>query len=52
MKFDVPSSARLPTIWGDFDIHVHHEEKTGLDHVALMMGSMDGPDPVLSLIHI
>ena len=51
MKFDVPSSARLPTKWGEFDIHVHHEEKTGLDHVALMMGSMDGPDPVLLRVH-
>ena len=51
MKFDGPRSARLPTIGGDFDIHVHHEEKTGLDHVALMMGSMDGPDPVLLRVH-
>jgi GTP cyclohydrolase II len=51
MKFEVPSSAKLPTKWGHFDIHVHHEEKTGLDHVALMMGSMDGPDPVLLRVH-
>lgn len=51
MKIDVPSSAKLPTKWGLFDIHVHHEEKTGLDHVALMMGSMDGPDPVLLRVH-
>lgn len=51
MEIDVPSSAKLPTKWGLFDIHVHHEEKTGLDHVALMMGSMDGPDPVLLRVH-
>ena len=48
---DVPSSAKLPTKWGLFDINVHHEEKTGLDHVALMMGSMEGPDPVLLRVH-
>lgn len=51
MVSDVPSSAKLPTKWGLFDIHVHHEEKTGLDHVALMMGSMEGPDPVLLRVH-
>ena len=51
MKYDVPSSAKLPTKWGQFDIHVHHEEKTGLDHVALMLGSMEGPDPVLLRVH-
>jgi GTP cyclohydrolase II len=51
MKPDVPSSAKLPTKWGHFDIHVHHEEKTGLDHVALMLGSMEGPDPVLLRVH-
>ena len=51
MKSDVPSIAKLPTKWGQFDIHVHHEEETGLDHVALMMGSMEGPDPVLLRVH-
>lgn len=51
MESDVPSSAKLPTKWGQFDIHVHHEEKTGLDHVALMLGSMEGPDPVLLRVH-
>jgi GTP cyclohydrolase II len=51
MKSDVPSSAKLPTKWVQFDIHVHHEEKTGLDHVALMLGSMEGPDPVLLRVH-
>ena len=47
---DVPSIAKLPTRWGQFDIHVYQEEATGLDHVALMLGDMTGPD--LSLIHI
>ena len=47
MSDDVPSVAKLPTKWGQFDIHVYHEEETGLDHVALMLGSMEGPDPVL-----
>ena len=51
MSDDVPSVAKLPTKWGQFDIHVYREEETGLDHVALMLGSMDGPDPVLMRVH-
>ena len=48
---DVPSIAKLPTRWGQFDIHVYQEEATGLDHVALMLGDMNGPDPVLLRVH-
>ena len=51
MSDEVPSVAKLPTQWGLFDIHVYHEEETGLDHVALMLGSMKGPDPVLLRVH-
>ena len=48
---DVPSEAFLPTRHGDFRIQVFHESTTGLDHVALTLGSMEGPDPVLLRIH-
>jgi 3,4-dihydroxy 2-butanone 4-phosphate synthase/GTP cyclohydrolase II len=48
---DVPSEAFLPTNYGDFRIQVYHEEETGLDHVALVLGSMTGPDAVLVRIH-
>ena len=51
MSNEIPSIAKLPTKWGQFDIHVYREEETGLDHVALMLGSMDGPDPVLMRVH-
>lgn len=51
MSDEIPSIAKLPTKWGQFDIHVYREEETGLDHVALMLGSMDGPDPVLMRVH-
>ena len=47
MESKVPSSAKLPTKFGLFDIHVHHEEKTGLDHVALMMYRENYPSDVL-----
>ena len=48
---EIPSEARLPTRYGDFNIRVFHESETGLDHVALSMGDMAGPDPVLMRVH-
>jgi GTP cyclohydrolase II len=48
---DIPADARLPTAHGEFRIRVFHEENTGLDHVALSMGDLSGPDPVLVRIH-
>lgn len=48
---EVPSKARLPTKNGEFNIRVFHEKETGFDHVALYMGDMSGPDPVLMRVH-
>lgn len=48
---EVPSEARLPTKYGEFNIRVFHESETGMDHVALTMGDMTGPDPVLMRVH-
>ncbi len=48
---DVPADARLPTKHGEFRIRVFHERLTGRDHVALSLGDMDGPDPVLVRMH-
>ena len=48
---EVPSEARLPTKHGEFNIRVFHESETGFDHVALTMGDMSGPDPVLMRVH-
>ena len=47
---NIPADARLPTSHGDFRIRIFHEE-SGLDHVALTLGDMEGPDPVLVRIH-
>jgi GTP cyclohydrolase II len=41
----------LPTEHGEFIIRIFHESATGLDHVALTMGDMTGPDPVLVRVH-
>ena len=48
---EVPSTARLPTEHAEFVIRVFHESSTGLDHVALTLGDMAGPDPVLVRVH-
>lgn len=48
---EVPPIARLPTVSGEFQIRVFREENSGLDHVALTLGSMEGPDPVLVRMH-
>ena len=48
---EVPSRARLPTTFGEFEIRVFHEKETGFDHVALTLGDMRGPDPVLVRVH-
>lgn len=50
-KSEIPSQARLPTVHGEFQIRVFHEANTGLDHVALTLGEMTGPDPVLVRMH-
>ena len=47
----VPSEAKLPTLSGEFNIRIFHEAETGHDHVALTIGDMSGPDPVLVRLH-
>ena len=50
-RSEVPSVAFLPTNRGDFKIEIFHEDSTGFDHVALTLGEMSGPDPVLVRLH-
>ncbi|RJU91314.1 MAG: GTP cyclohydrolase II [Candidatus Poseidoniales archaeon] len=50
-RTNVPSTAFLPTTHADFNIEVFHEDSTGMDHVALTLGDMKGPDPVLIRVH-
>ena len=47
---DVPSVAILPTPYGPFRIEVV-KDKGGLEHVALSIGDLSGPDPVLVRVH-
>ena len=47
----VPAEANLPTVHGDFRIRIFNDSSTNLDHVALTLGNMDGPDPTPVRIH-
>jgi len=44
-------SSRLPTEWGDFEIHAFDDPDTQKEHVALSMGDVADGHPVLLRIH-
>ena len=44
-------SSRLPTQWGEFDMHGFEDLETGKEHVALTLGDVSRGDPVLTRIH-
>ena len=50
-KGGIPADAKLPTDQGDFRIRVFHDAESGLDHVALTLAEMEGPNPVLVRVH-
>ena len=50
-KGGIPADAKLPTDQGDFRIRVFHDAESGLNHVALTLGEMEGPNPVLVRVH-
>lgn len=45
------SEAKLPTTYGNFNLHVYEHEITGENHLALVMGGIDDGEPVLCRIH-
>jgi len=44
-------SSRLPTEWGDFEIHGFDDPDTRKEHIALSMGNVADGEPVLLRIH-
>ena len=44
-------SARLPTQYGDFTLHVYQEVLTGKQHLALVKGIVEGQKGVLVRVH-
>lgn len=45
------STARLPTQFGEFDIHVFTDSRNGLEHVALAYGELQGATDPLVRVH-
>ena len=44
-------SCRLPTRWGEFDLHGLVDPETGAEHAALSLGKLDDGAPVLTRLH-
>ncbi|MFH2203685.1 MAG: bifunctional 3,4-dihydroxy-2-butanone-4-phosphate synthase/GTP cyclohydrolase II [Elusimicrobiota bacterium] len=44
-------STRLPTPFGDFTLHVFEETLSGKQHLAMVMGEVDGAKDVLVRVH-
>lgn len=51
MQLKLIAECTLPTQWGDFRMIGFEEINTGKDHVALVMGDISRPAPVLVRIH-
>ena len=44
-------SSRLPTAWGEFDMHGFEDPESNKEHVVLTMGDVGNGDPVLARVH-
>ncbi|NQX88560.1 MAG: GTP cyclohydrolase II [Halioglobus sp.] len=44
-------SSRLPTRWGEFDIHGFEDPSVNKEHVVLTMGEVSGDEPLLARVH-
>jgi len=42
---------RLPTDYGDFDLHLYHSKLDGSHHLALVKGTISSSEPVLVRVH-
>lgn len=51
MSIEQAASARLPTPWGEFLLHVFRDNDTGLEHLALLHGDITVAEPLLSRVH-
>ena len=44
-------SSRLPTAWGEFDMHGFEDVESNKEHVVLTMGDVTDGEPVLARVH-
>lgn len=50
-RVEFVAQSRLPTRFGDFVAHVFRSALDGVEHVALVLGAVDGPGQVLTRVH-
>jgi len=46
-----PVCARIPTYHGEFQLCIYQEGKSGKEHLALVMGNLEGKEDVLVRVH-
>lgn len=51
MPLSFIQSSKLPTQWGEFDIHGFDDATSNKEHVAISMGDVSNGDPVLLRVH-
>jgi GTP cyclohydrolase II len=44
-------SSRLPTLWGDFDMHGFEDPDNNKEHLVLTLGDVGNGEPVLTRVH-
>ncbi|MEP4147227.1 MAG: GTP cyclohydrolase II [Halioglobus sp.] len=44
-------SSRLPTAWGEFEMHGFEDAESNKEHVVLTMGDVSDGEPVLARVH-
>ena len=42
---------KMPTVWGDFQLHAYKETNSGKEHLALVKGEWKKDEPVLVRVH-
>ena len=50
-KLERYAEAPLPTARGTFRVVVFRERETGIEHLAMTLGSLEGPEPTLVRVH-
>lgn len=51
MSVTYVESCRLPTAWGEFDMHGFEDAQSNKEHVVLTMGDVGDGQPVLARVH-
>jgi GTP cyclohydrolase II len=51
MTINFVESSRLPTQWGQFDMHGFEDTDTGKEHLILTIGDVATGEPVLARVH-